>query len=245
MGLPISQVRLRSGMSQLPTVPVNEILSSLLVPLCQDPASSIQTYIKASADDITKSRVIGLATLPVDTVGDLVSYVSSGIIEVNLSYGTIPAGSIIILGMNGALEFYQSFVPGQSLSIIATAVESNVLQVAINNTGVIMANPALVGRPAAYVANQNDLDWFADDIVLISSTMAINITGVVARADGFQRIVRNIGAFNITFKNQDVLSVAANRLVGPGAVPADVIIGPGDTLSMIYLAGTLNRWVMV
>lgn len=70
--------------------------------------------------------------------------------------------------------------------------------------------------PASIGSNQNDYNptGLSDATVLrLSSSTDVNITGLQGGADGRIIIIINIGGNNITLKNQDVGSSAANRFL--------------------------------
>ena len=67
------------------------------------------------------------------------------------------------------------------------------------------------------------------------------ITGMVLGQNGQRIIARNIGANNVTFKNQNASSTAANRFSGA----ADLTLLAGGAAMMVYYAGSVNRWVLV
>ena len=128
-------------------------------------------------------------------------------------------------------------------SPIAYEDEANTFTLDQTFAGVaIGAETALTGdiSPTQLAANTNDYapTGFATATVLrISGSAAWNITGLAAGSDGKVIIVHNIGAFDLTFTNQDVLSIAANRFL----FSANVTLEPDKSMTLIYDATTL-RW---
>jgi hypothetical protein len=76
---------------------------------------------------------------------------------------------------------------------------------------------------------------------LSNSGASVNVTGLVAGADGQGIILRNAGAsFNITLQSQNAGSLAANRFV----ISADITLTPLNAVLAVYYAGSINRWVI-
>jgi hypothetical protein len=76
----------------------------------------------------------------------------------------------------------------------------------------------------------------------VSATSAVSITGIVGGVDGKILVVRNIGANNITMRNNNVGSAAENRFRNTGG--ADVVLAQYDAIQYIY-DGTEERWVQI
>ena len=100
--------------------------------------------------------------------------------------------------------------------------------------------------PAALTASTNDYTVAGGDDVMVwrvSSTGAVNLTGMAAPPAGTSplRILRNVGANNITFQKQSVLSVAANRFDFP---PATIALQGGGWRMMFY-DQTSQRWAVL
>jgi len=75
--------------------------------------------------------------------------------------------------------------------------------------------------------------------VALSGTAARNITGILATGvnDGAILFIQNVGAFNLTLKDESASSTAANRL----ALTADIVLAPDGGCTLIYNA-TATRW---
>jgi hypothetical protein len=98
--------------------------------------------------------------------------------------------------------------------------------------------------PAALSANTNDyaLAITSGDIFRISSSAAVNITGITAGLfDGHAILLRNVGSFTITLKHQDTGSTAANRILS--AWSGDTVLVANASALLIYDA-TTARWAV-
>jgi hypothetical protein len=101
--------------------------------------------------------------------------------------------------------------------------------------------------PAQLLANTNDWSLAPNNamrtIVLMDSDGAYNITGIVSSfgfaQDGDQRTIINTSAFTMTFTNEDVLSVAANRFQNANSGP--ITIAPQGSVTYRYEGG-VSRW---
>jgi hypothetical protein len=96
----------------------------------------------------------------------------------------------------------------------------------------------LVGGVITISLNINTNDLSADGLekasfVRLSSSAAVNITGVAADTGAFRRkTLVNVGSFNITLTNQDTGSSAANRFTIPGAISLTML--PKDSCDIWY-----------
>ena len=98
--------------------------------------------------------------------------------------------------------------------------------------------------PAQLTGNANDyaLAVATNDIFRVSSSAAVNITGITAGLfDGHAILLRNVGSFAITLRHQDAASAAANRLISPWA--GDVVVSANSSMLLMY-DSTLSRWVV-
>jgi hypothetical protein len=94
--------------------------------------------------------------------------------------------------------------------------------------------------PAQLTASVNDWDPGGNQGVLrLSADAAWNITGMLAQPDGTQRLLSNTSANNITLKNADGASTAANQFMC--ASGADVVLGQNHMALAVY-DGTTARW---
>lgn len=90
-----------------------------------------------------------------------------------------------------------------------------------------------------FSASQNDLNIGTGGIIRISSSAAVDITGIVAATSGDARLLSNVGSFAITLKHNSTSSLAANRILCVSA--ADVAIAAGGS-AVVYYDGTDSRW---
>jgi hypothetical protein len=104
----------------------------------------------------------------------------------------------------------------------------------------------VVVTPAQLTGNANDYalggHLATGDIFRVSSSSAVNITGISAGLyDGHAILLRNVGTFNITLTHQDAASAAANRMISPWA--GNVVISANSSMLLVY-DSTLSRWVV-
>lgn len=130
------------------------------------------------------------------------------------------------------------------------------LTVAANKLGINLANPntwtgtqTLGGESftpntsVSLVGNTNDYALSSSvSYFRISSTGAVNLTGITAGAAGRKIFLQNVGANTITLKSLNGGSAAANQFDLPGG--ADIILGAKGAITLIYDA-TLNLWEVV
>lgn len=98
--------------------------------------------------------------------------------------------------------------------------------------------------PAQLLANTNDYDPGVAiySSFRLSSNAAYNITGFLAAIDGQMMFLKNVGGFNLSLTNQDVLSVAANRIItGTGAA---LVLAP-DGHAILQYDSTTARWRVI
>lgn len=108
----------------------------------------------------------------------------------------------------------------------------------------VTAPVSVTATPATISANTNDyaLAIGSADIFRISSSAAINITGITAGLiDGHSILLRNVGGLTITLKHQDAGSVAANRIIVPWS--GDAVLSANGSILLLY-DSTLARWIV-
>jgi hypothetical protein len=107
--------------------------------------------------------------------------------------------------------------------------------------------------PAQITANQNDYQLGISNaqrsINLLDSDAAYNITGIDSTSGsntygqpGDRICLHNIGAFALTITHQDVLSLAANRIITSTGV--GYVIGPDECVWLWYDDTGVDRWRM-
>lgn len=94
--------------------------------------------------------------------------------------------------------------------------------------------------PAVLSADQNDYDPGNYDILRISSSLAVSITGISHGVKGRRLQLFNVGSFAITLSNLNAASAAANQFNFVNA--SDFLIPPNGT-ALLYYDSTLDYWI--
>ena len=87
--------------------------------------------------------------------------------------------------------------------------------------------------PTTLVANQNDYaptGLATASVIRLSASTAVTITGLAGGATGRILKISNVGTFNITLSNQNVLSNTANRFL----MLQDKILTPNESCQLLY-----------
>jgi hypothetical protein len=96
---------------------------------------------------------------------------------------------------------------------------------------------------SSFASNQNDYNIGRGTVFTIqtSATPSADITGITGGTDG--RIIHliNRGNTDIIFRHDDSNSAAANRFYFTGS--SDPLIEQWQTISLRYVAGSINRWI--
>lgn len=96
--------------------------------------------------------------------------------------------------------------------------------------------------PSALSASANDYNpsgLATAGVLILTSSAAVNITGLAAQASNFLIELRNVGSFAITLKANSSASLTANRFL----MSADVVLQPTQSVTFKYGA-TLGGWVL-
>lgn len=96
--------------------------------------------------------------------------------------------------------------------------------------------------PTQLVANQNNYDPGNYDLLQLSSSSAINITGISGGVMGRVLRIYNAGANNIILNHESGSSTAANRMTTMGG--SSVFVVPGEIVDLYYNSTTL-RWIVM
>jgi hypothetical protein len=96
-----------------------------------------------------------------------------------------------------------------------------------------------ISSPAQIVANQNDYATAGFTRLRLSTDAPRTITGMAGGTDGRILYIVNVGANNLTFANEDVGSVAANRIITGHVAP--LTVGADEAITFMY-DGTTARW---
>jgi hypothetical protein len=94
--------------------------------------------------------------------------------------------------------------------------------------------------PAQLTADQNNYAPGNYDVLKLSSTLDVSITGVRGGVKGRSLKLYNIGAFSITLSHQNLSSDAANRFDFVNDI--DFIIPPSGN-ALIYYDSAIQRWI--
>jgi len=94
--------------------------------------------------------------------------------------------------------------------------------------------------PAQLTTNQNNYDIGNYDILRMSSSVAVSITGFTGGVKGRLLRIFNVGSYAITLVYQSASSSAANRFRFANGTSA--IIVPDSNVTLYY-DSTLQRWV--
>lgn len=113
-----------------------------------------------------------------------------------------------------------------------------------HQTGGADAILPVIVTPASLSANQNDYAPGTADIIRLSSSTAVDITGLAApSADGALRLLINTnaaGGANITLRHENTSSAAANRF--RSVTTANVVLLPdGGSVTLTY-STAISRW---
>jgi hypothetical protein len=98
--------------------------------------------------------------------------------------------------------------------------------------------PPTVVTPAALTANTDNYAGATAYYVRISSTGAVDLTGIVAEPAGTTHVLVNVGANAITLKHQ-VTSTAVNRFLN--STGADIVLA-ADAAADVFYDGNTTRW---
>ena len=109
--------------------------------------------------------------------------------------------------------------------------------------GADQIDPVIV-TPSSLSSSQNNYDPGVCDILRLSSSTAIDITGLVAAtADGAMRLVINVNASGgsaITLKHESASSTAANRF--RNATGGDYILPADGGSAVLTYSSAISRW---
>ena len=132
----------------------------------------------------------------------------------------------------------------QVLSCLATKIPSSKAVCDSLSGGAFPVNLNAPIYPPQITANQNDYNpagFQTANIMLINSNAPRDITGLIAPVPVEGRVMHilNNGTKNITLKNNDAASLAANRF----ELDSNVTFGPNDGVILVY-GILIGRWRM-
>ena len=93
--------------------------------------------------------------------------------------------------------------------------------------------------PATLTASQNNYDIGNYDVLRISSTLAISITGFLGGVKGRSLLVFNVGSYAITFSNNSASSLSANKINTDSG--ADIVVD-ANGYAEFYYDSTISKW---
>jgi hypothetical protein len=189
-------------------------------------------------------------------IGSGISIDGDGVISASAGY-TLPNATTSTLGgviVGAGLGVSSGTVSVTYGTTAGTACEGNdarlsdartpISHAASHQTGGADAiNPVIV-TPASLSASQNDYSPGTADIIRLSSSTAVDITGLAApSADGALRLLINTnaaGGANITLRHENTSSAAANRF--RSVTTANVVLLPdGGSVTLTY-STAISRW---
>ncbi|KKN57385.1 hypothetical protein LCGC14_0562910, partial [marine sediment metagenome] len=185
------------------------------------------TGIQRSAltGDVTAPAGSNATTIAADAVDDTKLRDSVATSVIGRSAGSTGDPADIVAGAD--FEVLQRTGGTLSFSVIDTIPEDFAL------TGDI--------TPSSLAANQNNYTpsgaYTTASTVRQAASAAVDITGLTGGADGRLVLFHNIGTFDITLKDQDGASTAANRF----ALNADIVLG-ADHAAVLQYDSTSSRW---
>ena len=176
-------------------------------------------------------------------VGALKFLTFSGILSITYNSGSMilpSAASITTAAGDSALAVYLG--SGNWKVLIYQPASGAALSSSLNFTGALFVNGAISPSSLSSSANNyNPSGLSTSNIIRLTSSAAVNITGLTAPATNGQRItlqnVNAVGGYNITLTANDANSTAANRFL----FPLPVGLQPNQSIPVIYDA-TAGGW---
>ena len=97
--------------------------------------------------------------------------------------------------------------------------------------------------PTQLSASADNYAGLTGDIHRMSSSSAVNITGLVAGVSGEAKLLVNVGSFAITLKHASASSTAANRMSVPWA--GDYVLDANGGAALVVYDATSSLWRVV
>lgn len=197
-----------------------------------DLSSAMRTFLTTSSSANFKSVI----TDETGSGGALVFATGPTISGIILTGSPTAAGSTWTdLGSVTTIDINGGTVDGTVIGG-ASAAAATVTTLAVTQTLALQGDIS----PTSFSTTQNDYNptnLSTSAVLRLTATAASNITGLQGGADGRIVILHNIGSFNITLKDEDTGSSAANRF----ALVADLLLQP-DQVAMLQYDSTSSRW---
>ncbi len=135
-------------------------------------------------------------------------------------------------------------MPADALILAKYVADDDALRLlAVNETAASVVLGGTIS-PGSLSASQNDWNptgWAGASIIRVTSSVAVDLTGLAGGRAGRVAIVQNIGANVETLKNESSSSTAANRFALGGS---DLALAGGASALLIY-DGTSSRWRLI
>lgn len=218
-------------------------------------ASATSTNVLGAASD--KVAISGVATITgLGTGANLVKFVrftgaltlthnGTSLILPNAANITTAAGDTMLIVSDASSNVRVLAYQRANGQVISTTFPSATITGAASVGGLLTASAAVIESgvisPTILGASTNDYaptGQATARVARISSSLDINITGLVAQTSGQKILLDNVGTFNITLTSNDTASSAANRF----SLPTPLVLRPGQTTDFRY-DGTLSLWV--
>lgn len=152
----------------------------------------------------------------------------------------IQAPTYTFIGASVISDAYTTFITGSPIQgTNATITRSWALGVA----GSVQTSGSTAFKqttPTTLASSTNDYAIGIGTYFRLAASAPVNVTGIAGGVDGRQMIINNVGANNIVFTNEDVLSVAANRITTSTA--GNLTIAPKGSITLMYDI-TNSRWI--
>lgn len=194
-----------------------------------------------SVNGQTGTVTVATYTLPTATasvlggvkIGSGISIDGNGVISASAGY-TLPNATTSTLG---------GVIVGTGLSVSSGTVSLGTHASTHQTGGADAINPVIV-TPSSLSASQNDYAPGVCDILRLSSSNDIDITGIVAPSvDGALRLIINVnssGGKAITLKHESTSSTAANRL--RNSTGGDYVLPADGGSAVLTYSSAISRW---
>jgi hypothetical protein len=157
------------------------------------------------------------------------------------AFGTITRLAPIVWNFQDWEDAQSSAAMGVTYTSLDARIEAIEAASLLVGSGTLITYASATGA----VNNVNPGSGFPSGISRLDVTLAsgvANWTGLLAGADGQRVAISNQDTTNIlTLNSQNTGSTAANRF----SAAADMALVPGQTLGLVYCAGSINRWRVV
>lgn len=190
--------------------------------VCRDTCSGVSA---SAAIRIGVSQLsIGVARVTRNTVQNLTSNTITAWLELNGSgdnkIGVLDVSGVFVAGVTGGYA-----VSGAARATIVRGYANELVPTQISTSQNNYAPPGM------------------SEVLLLSSSSDVDITGFANGAALKSMYVHNTGSFSITLKHQNASSTGSNRIIGRGGV--DTVLYPNTGAYLYYPSTILGRWLVV